>query len=194
MARSNSGRFAEHSLGTQLGADRAPFAGDAVDTGLGRPGGDLDHTHTCSRASGLELLLLARLESERLGQHQPSPFARPYGAGLKAQHFQRLPKADLGNLGDVERAAERARDVIEAVQLALTRAMPLLGVVEIPADEARVEMLHDVAEPALGEQQHLVGNLLAGQLLSDPSHNGTAEDGEAVHHRLERDALFRVPL
>ena len=51
----------EHAFGPQLGADRAPLAGDAVDARLGRAGRNLDHAHPPSRASRLELFFLAGL-------------------------------------------------------------------------------------------------------------------------------------
>ena len=82
--------------------------------------------------------------------------------------------------------------MIEAVELGLASAVLALRVVEVAADEARVQVLDDVAQPALGEEQDLVGVGALAQALGDPGHNGAAEHRQALHQRLEGDALLRV--
>ena len=83
--------------------------------------------------------------------------------------------------------------MVQPVELALAGAKPLLGVVEVATDEARVQVLDHVAQPALGEEQRLVCVFATRQLLRDSSHDRAAEDRQALHDRLERDAFLRVP-
>src|SRR5207245_9023304 len=101
-----------------------------------------------ARPTGLrELLLLAWLHADRLRQLEARSLAHPDGARLETEHLERLPEPDLGDLVDVERAAERARDVIQAVQLALARLVLALGEVAVASGEARIHVFDGLHEP-----------------------------------------------
>jgi hypothetical protein len=111
---------------------------------------------------------------------------------LEAEHLERLAQADLGDLGHIQRTAEGAGDVIQTMKLGLPGAMPGFRVVEIAADEARVEVLDHIAEAALRQEQDLVGVLAAAQLVGHPGDHRPAEHRQSLHQGFERDALLGV--
>ena len=184
----------QHSFRTQLAADRAPLARDPVDTGFRPAGRNLDHLDE-ARATRLgELVLLAGLHPDRLGQLEPGALADPDRAGLQSEHLERFPQANLRDLGHVQGATKSAGDVVEPVELGLPGAMARLGVVEIAADEARVEMLDHVPQPALRQEEHLVGVFAGTHLFGDPCQDRPPEHRQAFHQGLEWHALLGVPL
>src|SRR5438093_8269653 len=133
--RGHRHRAEQHALGAQLRADRAPLAGDAIDARLGRPRPDLHDLERSRPPADRELALLARLEPECLGQLEPRALAHPRRARLEVEHLQRLRQPDLRDLGHVERAAEGAGDVVQAVQLCLPCLVPRVRLLEVAADE-----------------------------------------------------------
>ena len=78
------------------------------------------------------------------------------------------------------------------MELGLARLVARLREVEVAVDEAGVEVLHDVAEPALRQQHHLVGVGAVADLGGDPGDHGPPEDGHRLHEGLERDSLLGV--
>ena len=78
------------------------------------------------------------------------------------------------------------------MQLGLPGAVLALGVVEIASDEARVQVLDHVSQPALGEQQHLISVRAFADLLGDAGDHRAAKDRQPFHERLERHALFGI--
>src|SRR5579859_3609394 len=165
QARGYRHRYQQHTLRAQLGADRAPLSRDAVDARLRWSGGNLHHAQHPGATRLGKLFFLAWLHADRLGELEARAFPDPHRPGLQAEHLERLPQPDFSDLRDIERAAKRAGDVIKPVELALPRAVADLGVVEIAMDEVGVQMLDDIAKTALREQQHLVGVVVALDLL-----------------------------
>ena len=78
------------------------------------------------------------------------------------------------------------------MELALPRVVLGFRVIEVAPDEARVQVLDDVPEPALGEEQDLIGVRALAELLGEPGDDRAAVDRQAFRQRLVRDAFLRV--
>ena len=53
-------------------------------------------------------------------------------------------------------------------------------------------MLDDIADAALGEQQHLIGVRALAQFVGDAGQDRAAKDRQPLHERLEGHSLLRV--